>query len=381
MARTRTAGIQVDDAGNRTIDKLVHGQRIKLRLGAVSQADAEQRLAEASEKIQRAKLSPAGGGRTFREAAARYLREVAHKASSDAIAIHVETLDDWIGALPLDRVFDETLEPYKRQRLEVDQVSPTTLKRELEVVRRVLRLCAGKYRDETGRTWLPAAPVISMPELDPRKPYPLSWDEQRLLLAALPKHLARMALFKLYTGCREQEVCKLRWEWEQRVPELGTSVFVIPAGFGGRTDRSGVKNGEDRLVVLGRVAARIVDECRGEHRDFVFVYGAKDKKHPIARMNNSAWDTARREAAKEYFKQHQREAPWGLRNVRVHDLKHTFGRRLRAARVPYETRQVLLGHTNGDITTHYSAAEISELLEAVNRIEESRGVTLLRVAG
>ena len=58
----------------------------------------------------------------------------------------------------------------------------------------------------------------------------------------------------------------------------------------------------------------------------------------------------------------------GLANVRVHDLKHTFGRRLRAAGVPLETRKVLLGHKNGDITSHYSAPEIEELLEAANRV-------------
>ena len=32
-----------------------------------------------------------------------------------------------------------------------------------------------------------------------------------------------------------------------------------------------------------------------------------------------------------------------------------------------ETRKVLLGHRNGDITSHYSAPEIEELLVAVNR--------------
>ena len=58
----------------------------------------------------------------------------------------------------------------------------------------------------------------------------------------------------------------------------------------------------------------------------------------------------------------------GLRQVRVHDLKHTFGRRLRAAGVPLETRKVLLGHKNGDITTHYSAPELEELIEAVNKV-------------
>ena len=45
-----------------------------------------------------------------------------------------------------------------------------------------------------------------------------------------------------------------------------------------------------------------------------------------------------------------------------------FVRRLRVAGVPLETRKALLGHKNGDITTHYSAVEITELLEAAERV-------------
>jgi len=37
----------------------------------------------------------------------------------------------------------------------------------------------------------------------------------------------------------------------------------------------------------------------------------------------------------------------GFRRVRVHHMKHTFGRRLRAAGVSFEDRQDLLGHKNG----------------------------------
>jgi hypothetical protein len=32
----------------------------------------------------------------------------------------------------------------------------------------------------------------------------------------------------------------------------------------------------------------------------------------------------------------------------------------------------MLGHKNGDITSHYSAPEIEELLEAVNRVCRSK---------
>jgi integrase len=60
----------------------------------------------------------------------------------------------------------------------------------------------------------------------------------------------------------------------------------------------------------------------------------------------------------------------GLKQVRLHDLKHTFGRRLRSAGVSYENRQDLLGHRQGGITTHYSAAELSRLIEAANAVCE-----------
>ena len=91
-------------------------------------------------------------------------------------------------------------------------------------------------------------------------------------------------------------------------------------------------------------------DVRGMHPTHVFCY----RDHPVRKINNSAWK--------------RRRSTVGLKHVRVHDLKHTFGRRLRAAGVPLETRKVLLGHRKGDITSHYSAPELAELLEAANRV-------------
>ncbi len=78
-----------------------------------------------------------------------------------------------------------------------------------------------------------------------------------------------------------------------------------------------------------------------------------------------------------------RLAPFGFRHIRVHDLKHTFGRRLRAVGVSLETRKVLLGHTTGDITSHYSAPELGELIQATGRVcrtksGKSPALTLLK---
>jgi integrase len=76
--------------------------------------------------------------------------------------------------------------------------------------------------------------------------------------------------------------------------------------------------------------------------------------------------------------------PAGFSRVRVHDLRHTFGRRLRAAGVGLEDRQDLLGHKSGRMTTHYGAAELANLLAAVNKITASRespAGTVLRLVG
>ena len=151
-----------------------------------------------------------------------------------------------------------------------------------------------------------------------------------------------MALFAVNTGCRDSEICNLRREWEQEVPELGTSVFIIPG--------SEVKNGDDRLVVLNEVASSVLKALRGKHPTHVFTF----RGGPIDHMSNSGWRRAREKA--------------GLPKVRVHDLKHTFGRRLRAAGVTLEDRQDLLGHRSGKITTHYSAAELTRLIKAANSV-------------
>ncbi len=225
------------------------------------------------------------------------------------------------------------------------------------MVRRILLLAARAWRDDNGLTWLETAPLIRLlPNENARQPYPLSWKEQELLFSQLEGHLAHMALFKVNTGTREQEVAGLKWEWEVAVPELDTSVFLIPS--------SQVKNKTERVVVMNEVAKSVVEAMRGIHPVYVFTR----RGERVAGMNNSGWHAARRRAAAKYEETFGVSCPEGFRQVRVHDLKHTFGRRLRAAGVSFEDRQDLLGHKSARITTHYSAGEISTLIEAANKV-------------
>lgn len=348
------------------IDKKIRGYgRLYESTGTDSLEEAERYLVRRLDEIRQSMVYGIRPKHLFRDAATKYLIEHQHKRSIESDALHLEQLDKWIGSKPLDQIHDGTLKPFVLHR-QGKGLKNKTINLAMEVVRRILNLAARSWRDDFGQTWLQTAALITMlPTDDSRQPYPLSWDEQTHLLKHMAPHLQRMALFKVNTGTREDEVCQLRWKWEVKVPELGTSVFLIPKQI--------VKNGEERLVVLNRVATSVVEECRGNHPEFVFTWkrGPGGKNWPTKSMNNTSWQTGRSAAAKSYGEVLGGDAPAGFVNVRVHDLKHTFGRRLRAAGVSLETRKVLLGHKNGDITSHYSAPEIEELINASNRICET----------
>lgn len=279
----------------------------------------------------------------FREAAIKFLQENQHKRSLHKDAWALRILDPFIGNLTLDVVHMGSLQPYIDARRQ-DGVKNRTINSGLQVVRHILNLAATEWRDEYGQTWLQTAPKIKLldQKVDARLPYPLTWEEQKRLFAELPTHLKQIALFVVNTGCRDREMCGLRWEWELRIPELNTSVFIIPGDV--------IKNGDDRLIILNNAAKEIIEERRGKHDQFVFTF----EGHPIHRTLNSAWKKARKRA--------------GLPGVRVHDLRHTFGRRLRSANISYEDRQDLLRHRSSRITTDYSPAEVGNLIAAANTV-------------
>jgi integrase len=94
-------------------------------------------------------------------------------------------------------------------------------------------------------------------------------------------------------------------------------MFIIPGRF--------VKNGDERLVLLNDVARSVIEAKCGQHPTHVFAFKGK----PVLRMLNGAWLRGRERA--------------GLTQVRVHDLKHTFGRRLRAPVCRSKTARICSG--------------------------------------
>lgn len=206
----------------------------------------------------------------------------------------------------------------------------------------------------------------------PRLPRPITWEEQEALFKELPKHLTNMATFAVNSGLRDENVCGLKWQWEVKVPEVSRSFFVIPPAF----HKTGKSTNRPHVVILNDAAWSVVNEQRGRHSEYMFVYRQERRRnfdqapvmqyHRVGTMNNNAWQSSRTRV--------------GLSNVRVHDLRHTYGTRLRAAGVSNEDHAALLGHATKTMPRHYGAADIGRLIKLFNlALERNSTRTVLSV--
>ena len=335
------------------IEKVIAGRRINESTGETELAAAERYLAKRSREIRRLVVYGETPRRSFDDAAAKYVLETGKKSLDRDICTLLAVMP-YIGHLSLDEVHAGTLDRFVADR-QAEGKAAGTLKRDIAVIRQVLKLACGKWREANGKPWLESVPMLPVVTGDKRQPSPLTHKQQAALFPLLPGYLAEMALFAVHTGCRDQEICGLLWEWEHEVTGTDYSVFVLPG--------SACKNGVERIVPLNAVARSIVEKRRGLGGEYVFGVGGQK----LNRMNNRAWRKARAAA--------------GLPTVRVHDLRHTFGNRLRFAGVSLEDRQDLLGHHAGRITSHYSKAEIQRLIEAVEMLCDAKRkpeITLVR---
>ena len=311
MSSTRAPGIRTDRTGNLILDKEHRGIPIYVRLGSTDQESAEHRLAKEVRSVDEMLALRASRRATFADCAGRYLSAFRGKHAAEVTAWHIRLLLPYIGRLDVHSVHDATLQSFIAERV-VSGVCATTINRSLEVVRTILVRAARSYRHQDGTPWLRTMPpLITMLEETPRLPCPITWNEQDQLFSRLPARLARMVLFAVNTGLRESNVCKLQWEWEVAVPEVGRSVFVVPP--------EAYKTRRAHVVILNDVAWSVIQAQRGQDPIWVFPYRGK----PVGTMNNTAWQRARKKVGLPRVRIH----------VRIHDLRHTFACRLRAVGV------------------------------------------------
>jgi integrase len=357
MAKRITGYYWDSKAGRYKIDKHIDGKHFRYitRWGEGEVREVEREIASLIDGMYKARLYGERIPKTFRETGIRYLVLHQDQKCIGEMEGLLRRMDCFLGNVPIHELHNEhpaILEMVAQKQKEGCKTK--TINTYLEVVRRVLNAAEDWRDDITGLTWLDRAPKIKLKQIkDARPPRPLSWSSQNQLLAVLAPHQREMALFYINTGVRKREGLLLSWDWEIELPN-GRHGFLLPGSI--------TKNSRERFVPLNSVAMEVVDRQRGKHPDRVFTYEGK----PLVTVNNTSFQAARKRANID---------------VRIHDYRHTFGHRLRVEGVDEETRAALLGHTTGNITTHYSEATLDMLFEAVDRITthrpESPGVIVL----
>lgn len=301
--------------------------------------------------------------KTFRQAAEKYLREFDGKDKRRQ-AYAIESLLPYIGKLKLNDVDASALEDFKEDRRVgrgafQKPAMAGTINKELTVVTTILNRACRDWR------WIPSVPRIRHVKGPVRSAYPLTWDEQRALFSRLPDawHLGA-ACFAVNTGVRKGELFGLKWSDMQPIPSLDTYVFVL----------TGTKNGHDRAVICNSIARRAVEYQRQRQADspsrFVFPSECPRNKGGQVSTSNKIWRRA-----------------WELAGLPsdplirkgIHNLRHTFAHRLRAAGVPEEDRNALMGHNNANLSQHYALPDIERLQAFAERVTEKRDSVVLRV--
>jgi integrase len=214
----------------------------------------------------------------------------------------------------------------------------------IELVRIINRKACYYWKDDkTNLSWIAHCPIVSFEKGPKGKPYPLSWSEQEVFFDLLSGIKRKASIVCVNTGLREYPLVNLSWAWEKYNSVLNETVFEIPSEF--------MKNGKPMVLILNRLARREVESLRGRHPELVF--GLMD--HVTDKAWYRAWNEAGLPTSEDIKKG-------------VHNLRHTFGKRLRDAGVDSETRSDLLHHMPKGVTRHYSEPELKRLKAALETI-------------
>src|SRR6185503_944811 len=138
---------------------------------------------------------------------------------------HVMRLAESFGGMLGEDITEERIAEYSRKRLERDGMTQATLRRELEILKRMLRLASAK---------LPRVPIVDMPRVDNARQGFFEEEELQAILPHLPEHARSLVEFLYLTGWRASEAFRLQWsdvDWKRQTVWLRDSKNREPRIF------------------------------------------------------------------------------------------------------------------------------------------------------
>lgn len=176
----------------------------------------------------------------------------------------------------------------------------------------------------------------------------LNEEETERLRTALGQsenqHLSAIVGLLLVTGARKNEVLRARWEQF----DLERRQWRVPKS----------KSGYHRFIPISDVAYRIIEERRAIGLESRWLFPNPTTGQPFVEIYNS-WNTARNRA--------------GLKQLRVHDLRHSFASALVNGGTPLYEVQKLLGHSSIRTTERYAHLAPERLINPMKISDQAFG--------
>ncbi len=251
----------------------------------------------------------------FSEALIRYAN--AHKRDHPRtfkvdIRYRLKRLHERFGDHMLSELTLRVIQDYMDERLET--VSQATAQKDVSTLRAILNKA---YREEL----MDKAPRFPRFKTLKSRDRWLTPEEERRLINASATHLAPLTSFAVDTGGRLSELLRLDW----RDVEL----------MEGRIRFRDTKNGENRTVRLCNRAQKTLATLGSKESGSVFTFRGKSMK-----TVQTSFERARTKA--------------DLKDVRFHDLRHTFASRLVQGGVPLYDVMHLMGHKSLKMVQRYA---------------------------
>lgn len=300
---------------------------------------ADDALQERLTDLRRGELdAPVSTGATFADASAEWLRHAAQERACKASTLTdyrlaVRRLDEALGALTLEDITTATIERWRDDWIDREGASNRTIQKYLVILGSIFRHAKRRYGLRTNPMDEVERPrVRNRVEIDVLSPEEV-WA---LVRSADSEQDAAIFLTAAFTGLRQGELLALRWrdvDFERRVIRVHRT---YKSGNGVDTPKSGrgraVPMADEVAQALARLGER---EQATADDDLVFV-------GPMGHVNAQKLGYRYKAALKRA----------GLRELRFHDLRHTFGT-IAINRADIVQVQAWMGHADIKTTQRY----------------------------
>lgn len=278
---------------------------------------------------------------TWKDAAWRWLDENEHKRAADKDRIIIEWLTERLNNIPLAEITRDTLDVLRKEK--ADETSKSTANRYMALIRAILNCAKDEWE------WINRVPKVPMYPLEPVDYQWLTADEFTELLPLLPKHTQQLARFAVATGLRRTNITHLRWS---AVDLRRRHVHVTVADS---------KSKKAISVPLNDDAIQVLNEQKGQHKTWVFVYQPRGDVpcRPVYQVSTKAW----RKAVKKI----------GRPGFRFHDLRHTWASWHVQAGTPLHALQKLGGWSSYEMVLRYAHLDQHSLAQYAENIGHTIG--------